>query len=299
MESVKADKKAKKEKKEKKAKKDKKKKSKKSKDESGGGGAGGGAGAGGGGGGGGEAAVASVADRDDSATYCYLCVDIDGARAAYALAQEFVAATDQRYGFSSKFLNELGGSEKARLPELFASDFEWASKGRILVEPLADRMIFKLYTDTAPLACENFVALCTGAKGKSGKSGKQLHYAANCPFHRILQGFVAQAGDITTGTGAGGESIWGKKFKDDKAGLKTKLDRRGLLAMCNTGKNTNTSQFFLTLAPCTKLNGKHVVFGELVAGTGVLDRIEAAGTPASGDGKPSVPVIIVDSGIDA
>ena len=56
------------------------------------------------------------------------------------------------------------------------------------------------------------------------------------PFHRIVKGFVAQGGDISTGTGAGGESIYGKNFKDDKLGLKKKIDKRGLLCMCNMGK---------------------------------------------------------------
>lgn len=108
--------------------------------------------------------------------------------------------------------------------------------------------------------------------------------------------FVAQTGDIATGTGAGGESIWGKKFKDDKDGLKTKLDKRGLVGMCNNGKNSNTSQFFFGLAPLPKLTGKHVVFGEIVEGMDVVDAIEAAGTEDT-EGKPTVPVIIVGSGV--
>ena len=73
---------------------------------------------------------------------------------------------------------------------------------------------------------------------------------------------MAQVGDISFGNGTGGESIWGKKFKDDQKGLKQKFTQRGLLAMGNTGKNSNTSQFFFSLADTlSKLNGKHVVFG--------------------------------------
>ena len=73
-----------------------------------------------------------------------------------------------------------------------------------------------------------------------------MHYVG-CPFHRIVPGFVAQAGDISFGNGTGGESIWGKKFKDDQKGLKQKFSERGLIAMGNTGKNSNTSQFFFAL----------------------------------------------------
>lgn len=135
----------------------------------------------------------------------------------------------------------------------------------------------------------------TGLKGKSSNTGKPLHYAG-CPFHRIVKGFVAQTGDIATGTGAGGESIWGKKFKDDKDGLKVKLGKRGAVAMCNNGKNSNTSQFFFAFAPLPKLTGKHVVFGEVIEGMEVLDVIEAAGTEDM-EGKPAVPVIIVGSGV--
>ena len=228
---------------------------------------------------------------------CFLCVDVDGARAKFARAQAFVAAKDLAYNLSSNVLAELGGGERARLPELFANDWEWGQKGSILLDLPPERIVVELDRGRAPLAVENFVALVTGEKGKSSKSGKQLHYR-NTPFHRVLPGFVAQAGDISTGTGAGGESIYGKKFKDDLKGLKTKLGARGQLAMCNTGKNSNTSQFFFSLGPATKkLTGKHVVFGRIVEGMEVLDLIEAAGGTSADDGKPRVLVQIVDCGL--
>eukprot|EP00041_Stephanoeca_diplocostata_P013387 m.234411 g.234411 ORF g.234411 m.234411 type:complete len:110 (-) comp19321_c1_seq5:689-1018(-) len=88
----------------------------------------------------------------------------------------------------------------------------------------------------------------------------------------------------------------GMQFKDDKDGLKVKLSKRGIVAMCNNGKNTNTSQFFFSFADLPKLNGKHVVFGEIVEGEEVLQKIEDAGTEDM-EGKPQVPVIIVDSGV--
>ena len=227
---------------------------------------------------------------------CYICVDIDDARAKFARCQDFVEARSLAYNLSSPKLAELGGSERARLPEMFANDWEWSQKGGILLDLPPERIVLELDRNIAPLAVENFVALVTGEKGK-GKSGKLLSYVG-CPFHRIIGEFVAQAGDILTGTGAGGESIYGKKFKDDRDGLKVKLGHRGQLAMCNTGKNTNTSQFFFTFGKATaKLSGKHVVFGKIVEGEEVLDLMESKAGGADVDGKPTVDVIIVECGV--
>ena len=150
---------------------------------------------------------------------------------------------------------------------------------RMLVRLPNQRIVLKLYPKVAPLACENFLALCTGEKGK-GKSGKPLHYIGT-PFHRIVKGFVAQGGDISTGTGAGGESIYGKNFKDDKLGLKKKIDKRGLLCMCNTGEKFQYITIFFSFNKLPKLTGKHVVFGEIVLAW-MCDQIESAGSEGEG-----------------
>lgn len=99
---------------------------------------------------------------------------------------------------------------------------------------------------------------------------------------------------------AGGESIYnGKKFKDDKDALKLKIDHRGVLGMCNTGKNSNSSQFFVALADVNRLTGKHVVFGEMVEGDDVLKLIETCGREPNDveDGKPTYSVVIADCGV--
>ncbi|CDO77397.1 hypothetical protein BN946_scf184857.g3, partial [Trametes cinnabarina] len=161
-------------------------------------------------------------------------------------------------------------------------------------EPLqAGRLVFEL-DDSQGLSktMANFLALCSGEKGMCKNApNKKLHYLG-CPIHRIAKGFVAQGGDITRGDGSGGESIYGGKFNDDKAGLKQKM-RRGSLAMANSGKNTNSSQFFVVLtddeSKLAKMNGKYVVFGQLKEGWEVLDRLDAVG---SVDGKPAIPVWI-------
>lgn len=146
------------------------------------------------------------------------------------------------------------------------------------------------------MACSNFKALCTGEKGKSRESGKDMCYRG-VPFHRCVKGFMMQGGDFVTGTGAGGESaLYGKKFKDDPAGLKLKHDQRGVVSMSNTGKNSNTCQFFITYDKLKQLDGKHVVLGKVVEGMEVVDRVEAE-CATEGEDKPQLPVVIVDCGI--
>ena len=140
------------------------------------------------------------------------------------------------------------------------------------------RVTVKLYQDKAPLACENFRCLCTGEKG-TGRSTKELCYRGS-RVHRIVPNFVVQMGDFTKGDGTGGESIyppnsehgdmWGK-FKDETPFLMHA--RKGLLSMANNGPNKNGSQFFITLKAIPHLDGKHVVFGEVVGGMEIVEKM--------------------------
>src|SRR5574344_1016569 len=131
----------------------------------------------------------------------------------------------------------------------------------------------------APKAVENFIGLA-----KKGYYDGQI-------FHRVIKGFMIQGGD-PTGTGAGGESIWGKTFEDEFS-PKALFDKPYILAMANRGKNTNGSQFFITTVPTYWLNGMHTIFGYVIEGQDIVKDIEKVETNGrySGD-KPLVDVKI-------
>lgn len=156
----------------------------------------------------------------------------------------------------------------------------------------AGRVVFELFADAAPKTAENFRALCTGEKG-TGTSGKPLHFKGSS-FHRIIPAFMCQGGDFTNGNGTGGESIYGLKFADEtfagKAGVHA---GPGILSMANAGPNTNGSQFFICTVETPWLNGRHVVFGQVVEGMDVIKKMEAVGSQS---GRTSQPVMIADCG---
>ncbi|KAG6550976.1 hypothetical protein Mapa_007591 [Marchantia paleacea] len=151
------------------------------------------------------------------------------------------------------------------------------------------RIIMELFADTTPKTAENFRCLCTGEKG-IGKSGKPLHFK-NSAFHRVIPDFMCQGGDFTKGNGTGGESIYGDRFADEN--FVRKHTGAGVLSMANAGKDTNGSQFFLCTVATPWLDGKHVVFGQVVEGLNVVKAIEGVGSSL---GKTKKPVMIADCG---
>ena len=150
------------------------------------------------------------------------------------------------------------------------------SKGNIKIE---------LRADLAPKAVENFVT-----HSKNGYYNGQI-------FHRVIKDFMIQGGD-PTGTGAGGESIWGGKFKDEFA-PNAVFDKAGILAMANAGPNTNASQFFITTVPTYWLNGRHTIFGYVKEGFDVVKKIENVDTNGRYEGnKPLEDVKIISIKIE-
>ena len=140
-----------------------------------------------------------------------------------------------------------------------------------------ERVIFRLYDDIVPKTAENFRALCTGEMG-TGKQGKPLHYKGTI-FHRVIPGFMIQGGDITAGNGTGGESIYGGIFQDEN--FRVLHSKVGQLSMANRGPNTNGSQFFITTGRPKHLDGKHVVFGEVISGYSTVQHVERVETGAN------------------
>lgn len=134
----------------------------------------------------------------------------------------------------------------------------------VVLETTQGTIELELFDDVAPLAVENFTTHV--------KNG----YYNGVTFHRIIKNFMIQGGD-PTGTGRGGESIWGKPFKDEFA-PNVVFDKPGILAMANAGPMTNGSQFFITTAPTPWLNGRHTIFGTVIKGMDVVGKLEEVPT---------------------
>ncbi|WP_457605435.1 peptidylprolyl isomerase [Nitratifractor sp.] len=134
----------------------------------------------------------------------------------------------------------------------------------VLLKTNQGEIALRLFPKAAPLAVKNFIGLV--------KKG----YYNGVTFHRVIKGFMIQGGD-PTGTGRGGESIWGREFKNEYA-PNLVFDRPYLLAMANRGPNTNGSQFFITVAPAPWLNGGYTIFGEVIRGQKVVNKIDRVPT---------------------
>ena len=151
------------------------------------------------------------------------------------------------------------------------------------------QIVVRLFENDAPVTVKNFIELAEGSREWSHpttreKSNNPLYNGTI--FHRVIPDFMIQGGD-PTGTGMGGP---GYKFQDETKGSPHSFDKKGKLAMANSGPNTNGSQFFITVAPTTWLTGNHTIFGEVVEGQEIADKISKL--PRNRQDKPNTDVVL-------
>ena len=170
-------------------------------------------------------------------------------------AQEYLDGLFKRANFRD-FLKEKEDTAKKE---------ELKKKSSLVLETSQGNIELKLFPDIAPLACENFIGLVE--KG----------YYNGLIFHRVIKDFMVQGGD-PAGTGTGGESIWGDKPFANETSDTMKFDKPGILAMANSGPDTNKSQFFITVKENPGLDGRYTIFGEVTSGMDVVNKINAVET---------------------
>lgn len=151
------------------------------------------------------------------------------------------------------------------------------------------RIKIELRPDICPKSCENFRQLCTG---EYRPRGVPIGYL-NTKFHRIIRGFMVQGGDCDTRDGYGLLSIYGHDYEDEPSAYK--FDQPGIVAMANSGPNTNGCQFFITFDAFEELNGKYVTIGKVIDGMYTLRMIECAPLRPNSE-EPSYDITVLQCG---
>ncbi len=150
-------------------------------------------------------------------------------------------------------------------------------------------IVCRLFEQEAPVTVKNFVDLAEGTREWTDPRTRQKSTSRlydGTVFHRVIPDFMIQGGD-PEGTGMGGP---GYKFQDETKGSPHKFDKHGKLAMANAGPDTNGSQFFITVAPTPWLTGNHTIFGEVIDGQDVANKITAL--PRNRQDRPLKDVVL-------
>ncbi|KAI8923157.1 cyclophilin-like domain-containing protein [Entophlyctis helioformis] len=170
------------------------------------------------------------------------------------------------------------------LPRTMSSAYntEPPTRGKVVLRTTVGELEVELWPKEAPKACRNFVQLCLEG------------YYDGVIFHRVVRDFIVQSGD-PTGTGLGGESVYGEPFADEFHS-RLRFTHRGLLAMANTGPNSNTSQFFFTLNKTEELNRRNTIFGKIVGDT-IFNMLKIGELDTDKDDRPLNPPKILGANV--
>lgn len=155
-------------------------------------------------------------------------------------------------------------------------------------QEITKKVVIELFDKDVPVTCANFYSFIKGCK----VGGKDFSYKNNI-FHRIIDGFMIQGGDVLNGNGTGSISSYGGRFDDEN--FKYRHYQPGMLSMANSGKNTNGSQFFITTAVTSWLDEKHVVFGQIIKDT-LHYVIDISKVPTDEYDRPINSVVIKECG---
>ena len=169
-------------------------------------------------------------------------------------------------------VDKTNANWRTKLPKPEVATFDAKQKYYAMMETTKGLVKIEFLPDAAPMHVTSFIFL------------SRLGFYDGLSFHRVITSFMAQGG-CPLGTGTGGP---GYQFAGEYSG-KVKHDTGGLLSMANAGQGTDGSQFFLTFVPTPWLDGKHTIFGKVVEGKDVLEKLEAAGSQS---GKTSEPLKI-------
>src|SRR5665811_1585052 len=153
-------------------------------------------------------------------------------------------------------------------------------------------IVCELFPKEAPETVKHFIELAEGTREWNSRSKQGAKLYDGTIFHRVIPNFMIQGGD-PEGTGMGGP---GYKFADETKGSRHGFQKPGKLAMANSGPNTNGSQFFITTADTSWLTGKHTIFGEVVEGYDIVEKISKV--PTASQDRPKTPVVLETVTID-
>ncbi|XP_051783166.1 E3 SUMO-protein ligase RanBP2 isoform X2 [Erpetoichthys calabaricus] len=202
--------------------------------------------------------------------------------AAKFKTSELTEAFKRKFEECQAQLLHLDSAQMSRVMELSRESNPVVYFDITIEDKCIGRITMELFYHIVPKTAENFRVLCTGERNFGYK---------NSVFHRVIPDFVCQGGDITKQDGSGGNSIYGDSFEDEN--FEVKHTGPGLLSMANRGRDSNNSQFFITLKKAEHLDFKHVAFGFVKDGMEVVNEMAAFGTK---DGKPVKKIVISDCG---